>query len=149
MSINSAEGGGVPYYHFIILSLVSCPFWGGDTSPPSHNSSTGPRPLPEGGTPSPSHNSSTGLGPFWGGLPPSPRDQYLMGYPPPSHLPGQDRVLPPPPKGMKRMDGTWTGYAVGGTPSAVSRRRTFMLLVLFCFFGFFLTILYRVIRIRL
>ena len=37
---------------------------------------------------------------------------------------GLDEV--PPPAGM---DGTWTGYAAGGTPLVVSHRRTFLLLI--------------------
>ena len=31
-------------------------------------------------------------------------------------------VSPP----LPRLDGTWTGYVTGGTPLAVSRRRTFL-----------------------
>ena len=70
----------------------------------------------------------------WIGVPPSGLDGGALpvglnrGTHPPS---GLDRILPRTPLGLDggttlapQMDGTWTGYAAGSTPLAVSRRRT-------------------------
>ena len=128
---------GIPHLHPIILPLVPCPFWGcpSDWSQvPSwgvHQSQAGGcTPVPGGcipvlagwGTPLPGQNEVPLIRdrmeyPLtmseWGntlartGVPPS---QVRMGYP-------------------CQTGYAWTGYATGGTPFAVSRRRT----VLFCF----------------
>ena len=116
-------GGGVYPLHPTILPLVSCPFQGGTPSP-SHNTSTGPMSFP-GDTPVTGPRSLPGGTPGW--VPPS---QVRMGYPPLARSgcgtpqPGKDGVPPPTKTGY-----AWTGYAAGGKPLAVSRRRT----VMYCF----------------
>ena len=92
-------GGGLPHLHPIIFPLVPCPFWR-DTPV------TGPR-------------WSEYLSPRWGEVPQSQAGEVPPFRPGWGTRPARTGVPFPPETGY-----AWTGYAAGGTPLSVSRRRT-------------------------
>ena len=141
------------FVQIVTHNMVPCPFCGGTPSP-SHNTSTDPMSFP-GGTPVTGPQSQAeGVPQSWlgvshdgyppwsgqGGVP--PRSGWCtplpgVGYPLASSgwgtplgqdlgtpQSGQDGVLTPPRTGYARA-----GYAAGGTPLSVSRRRTVLLLM--------------------
>ena len=111
------SGGGTPS-HNTFTGPMSFPWGTPVTCPgsllrgyPIPRRGGGATPVPGGGIPKPGQDGVPHPARIGWGTP----GQVRMGYPP-----GQDRVPPPPPG----IGYAWTDYAAGGTPLAVSQKRT-------------------------